>query len=268
MIDQHTRRFLHTRAVVLAVFVAGLSAAALDTEAQLVNASLPIEMEADSTGADARTGKVTFNNISIRQGPLSIVADSAESSTLDFDDSTWTFRGRVKLDAPQSSLTANRMTLRFASKRIRQATLSGAPLEYTDKLENGTQVIAEQADVRFAQNAINTVELSGSPIELYRAATADSKRTEGRADVISFDAASSNLQLSGNAELGEGDNRITGNQITYNLNTRQILAAANELGEGKVHITINPDNSDTNEQSAEPDEDDNAPSEPEADNNP
>lgn len=215
------------------------------TFAQLVNSSLPIEMEADSTGADARTGKVTFTNISIRQGPLSIVADQAESSTLDFNDSTWVFRGNVKLDAPQSSLNASRMTLNFADKRIQRALLTGAPLSYTDKLDNGTRVVAEQADVRFARNSISTVELSGSPIELSRAATDTGKRTEGRANVISYDAASSNLQLSGDAELGEGVNRITGNQITYNLTTRQILAAANELGEGKVHITINPDSGDT-----------------------
>ncbi len=230
-----------TYVVALLIAVTG----SIASEAQLVNSSQPIEMEADSTGADATTGKVTFTNISIRQGPLSIKADHAESSTLGFDDSTWIFRGNVALNAPASTLQASRMTLRFANKQIQQATLTGAPLQYTDNLDNGTRVVAQKAEVKFARNAISTVELEGTPIELSRAATPDSTRTEGKANSISYDAASSTLQLTGNAELGEGVNRITGNQITYNLATRQVLAAANEQGEGKVHITINPTSDNT-----------------------
>ncbi len=208
--------------------------------AQLVDSSLPIEMEADTTGADARTGKVSFTNISIRQGPLSILANSAESSTLDFDDSTWTFQGNVKLTAPGSELEASRMTLRFVRKRIERATLAGSPLRYTGSAESGTQVVARSANVAFARNAIASVSLEGSPIELSRAASADSKQMQGKANSMTYDASSDNLELTGDAELGEGANLITGNQITYNLTSRQVLAAANELGEGRVHITINP----------------------------
>lgn len=215
-----------------------------NSQAQLVDSSLPIEMEADATGADARTGKVTFTNISIRQGPLSIVAKSAESSTLGFDDSTWTFSGNVKLTAPGSALSANRMTLRFVNKRIEQAALTGEPLEYTGSADSGTRVIARTANVRFSRNTIASVELAGTPIELSRAASADSKSMEGKANAMTYSATTDNLELTGDAELGEGANRITGNQITYNLSTRQVLAAANELGEGRVHITINPSSDD------------------------
>ncbi len=215
-----------------------------EARAQLVDSSQPIEMEADSTGADARTGKVTFTNISIRQGPLSIKADHAESSTLGFDDSTWIFRGNVALNAPTSALNASRMTLRFANKQIQRAILTGAPLQYSDNLDNGTRVIAQQADLKFSRSTISTVDLTGAPIELSRAATADSSRTEGKANAISYDAASSNLRMTGDAELGEGVNRITGNQITYNLITRQVIAAGNEQGE-PVRITIIPTSDDT-----------------------
>ncbi|MFK8030243.1 MAG: LptA/OstA family protein [Gammaproteobacteria bacterium] len=234
--------------LVLAVF--SVFALAPLSHAQLANSSLPIEMEADSTGADARTGKVTFTNISIKQGALSIVANHAETSTLDFDDSTWVFRGNVKLNAPESALNATRMTLRFANKQIQQAILTGTPLQYTDNQDNGTRVVAEKADLVFSSNAIAKVELTGTPIEMSRAATEDSKRTEGRANSITYDAATNNLSLSGDAELGEGPNRITGNQITYNLQNRQVLAAANEQGDGKVYITINPTADDQTGQSA------------------
>ena len=225
-----------------------------ECNAQLVDSTLPIEVEADATGADARTGKVTFTNIAIRQGPLSIVADSAESSTLGFDDSTWTFQGGVKLSAPDSVLDANRMTLQFVNKRIQRATLTGSPLRYTDSSDAGTKVIARSADVRFSRNAIATVRLAGDPIELSREATGERKRIEGKAQEVSYDASTDNLELTGSAELGEGPNRITGNQITYNLGTRQVLAAANEQGEGRVHITINPSSDETPPDSESPDD--------------
>ncbi len=225
-------------------FFIGVCATTLPAHAQLVDSSLPIEMEADATGADARTGTVSFTNISIRQGPLSILANSAESSTLDFDDSTWTFQGNVRLSAPGSELEAGRMTLRFVSKRISRATLSGSPLRYTGSAESGTEVVARSANVAFARNSISSVELEGTPIELNRAASDENKRMQGKANSMTYNADTDNLELTGDAELGEGANLITGNQITYNLSTRQVLAAANELGEGRVHITINPSSDD------------------------
>ncbi|MEM7083532.1 MAG: LptA/OstA family protein [Pseudomonadota bacterium] len=232
---------MHIRLVMLLIALFTCAGA----QAQFANSSLPIEMEADSTGADANTGKVTFTNIAIRQGPLSIRADRAESSALGFDNSTWTFRGNVTLDAPQSNLSASQMTLRFREKRLESAEFAGSPLRYADKLDSDTRVTARRADVRFTRNAVASVELSGAPIELSRAADEDGQRTEGKADAISYDASTSDLRLTGNAELGEGANRITGNQITYNLISRQVTAAADEQGDRKVHITINPSTGDT-----------------------
>lgn len=212
--------------------------------AQLVNSTDKIEVDADSTGADAVSGRLTFTNISIRQGAVSISANTAESSSLDFSNSTWTFRGKVRLTSPTASVEASQLELRFANRRIRSAMISGSPLKYIANNNTATQIDGQSADVRFSNSAITTITLTGSPLLISRAGE-NGARTEGQANTVNFDAATENLELLGDARLGEGGNQITGNRITYNLKTRRVLAAANEQGDGRVRIVIDPTENNT-----------------------
>jgi len=207
--------------------------------AQLANTVDKIEVDADSTGADAVSGRLTFTNISIRQGDLSISANFAESSTLDFTNSTWTFRGKVRVQSPGASVDASQLELKFSNKQIRSAQINGAPLRYTANNFSAMQIVGQSANIRFINNAIAKVILSGTPMTISRSDDSGS-RTEGQADMISFDAPTENIELLGNARLGEGGNQITGNRITYNLKSQRVLAAANEQGDGRVRIVIDP----------------------------
>ena len=213
-------------------------------DAQFIDPSQSIEMEADTTGADARTGALTFTNISIRQGRLEISAQSAESSALGFDDSKWTFTGAVKIVDPTVELNAQSMLLEFNDGNLTTARLQGAPLRYASRNGDNTDVSARTAQVEFADNRIRTVNLDGQPIEISRFNAQTGKTTSGRAESIGYDATSQDLQLSGSAELNEDGNVITGSRITYNIGEQTVLAAGGEQSDERVHITINPKSGD------------------------
>ncbi|NNF15362.1 MAG: hypothetical protein HKN70_01385 [Gammaproteobacteria bacterium] len=232
----------HSYRSVLAISVMWLC---LCANAQIINSNLPIEVEADSTGADARSGTLTFTNIVIRQGNLRISAQQAESSALGFDDSVWTFSGDVVLSSPAAELQARSLVLTFAQRELTAAQLQGSPFRFRSRGADETDVTAATARVGLANNTIATVTMQGQPIAMTRLNPETGQLTSARANAISYDASSKTLELTGDAELNEDGNMITGSQITYSLDGQTVLAAGDEDGGDRVHITIRPRDEDT-----------------------
>ncbi len=213
---------------------------AQSAQAQLIDPRQAIELEADSTQVDTQTGNLVFNNISVRQGDLRIVSDRAESTSIGFENDTWKFNGNVGIESADSTLSADLLTVDFRNKKINNATLRGSPLTFKSTTTNETTVLAVSAIVDFAGSEVQKVMMEGAPIEITQVSGESGKLMSGQANSIIFNAITRDLQLMGNAVLGEGSSQIAGNEITYNLDSRTVNAAASEDGADRIHITIQP----------------------------
>jgi lipopolysaccharide export system protein LptA len=176
--------------------------AAPRSRAQLPAAG-PIELEADSSEIDHKNNHLVFHNVRIRQGEMSIRAELAQGSNLDFAEAEWVFTGSVQIENTGSKLDAQQATINFYNHRIRRANLEGAP-------------------VAFEQTR------RGAPTP-----------TRGHANRIEYDFDAQVLRLTGAAWLSEGQNEITGDSITYEIGDQRVLAGAEKNGD-RVRITIVP----------------------------
>jgi lipopolysaccharide transport protein LptA len=166
-------------------------------------ASGPIELEADSSEIDRKNNRLIFHNVRIQQGELGIRAALAQGTNLEFSQAEWLFRGQVQITSANATLSADQAVLTFVDHRVRRADLEGAP------------VVFEQTR-------------PGQP-----------ETTRGRAARILYDFDSQVLTLAGDAWLSEGQNEITGENITYEIGAQRVIAGADENGE-RVRITIVP----------------------------
>lgn len=164
-------------------------------------AALPIDLDATSSEFDRRNNRLVFQNLHITQGTLSITADVAEATRLDFDNSKWLFRGNVIIDNQGARAFCDDAELTFVGHELMSATLRGSP-------------------ARFEQQR------------------PDAQLTEGRAEVMDYDVAGAVIRLSRNAWLSDGANELTGERIAYDLR-RKYVTADSRAG-GQVRMKINP----------------------------
>lgn len=172
---------------------------------QLPGSGLPISLDADSSEFDRRNNVMLFHGVSIRQGELSIRADHARSSQLDFGNAEWIFTGRVVITGSNARLQADSATLRFVNHDLKNARIEGRPAAFE-------QQRAEQ------QEPVN-----------------------GRADIMEYDLPGQLVRMSGNAWLKEGNNEILGETIAYNIAEQRVLATSDEDSGQRVQITITPE---------------------------
>jgi lipopolysaccharide export system protein LptA len=190
-------------------------------ETSLARAQLPaagpIELEADSSEIDHKNSRLVFHNVRIRQGDMSIRAELAQGSNLEFAQADWVFTGGVQIQSAGTKLDAAEATLNFLNHRIHRANLEGTPVAFEQTRAQATEP------------------------------------TRGHAGRIEYDFDKQVLRLTGNAWLSEGQNEITGDTITYEIGNQRVIAGADEHGE-RVRITIvpPPDTSAPDSQQATP----------------
>jgi hypothetical protein len=68
---------------------------------------LPIQLKASSLDFDSQKGVVEYGTVLITQGAISISADRAVTTGVDFDDSKWQFSGTVMLFVMHSKETCD-----------------------------------------------------------------------------------------------------------------------------------------------------------------
>jgi lipopolysaccharide export system protein LptA len=164
--------------------------------------NVPINLDARSSDFDYKNGTLVFQGVRIAQGPLSVEADEAVATGLEFDDSRWTFRGNVKITTADGSLTSNEARVQFADNQIKDALITGAPAAFQQQRENGI--------------------------------------ARGRASRIEYDFAAGTVRLTDGAWLTDGVNEINGRTLVYSMKDRRVLATASEQSSQRVRITINP----------------------------
>jgi lipopolysaccharide transport protein LptA len=165
---------------------------------------LPITLDAQSSDLDYKNNNLIFRKVRITQGNMSVAADQAQATGLDFENSHWVFHGSVKITMNQGQLTSDAAEVTFAKKLLSKAIANGNPAEFEQRIAK------------------------------------TGKLAQGRADVIDYDVANGIVHLSKNAWLSDGQNEIRGESLKYNVVAQNIIAEGSEQGSQRVHIIITP----------------------------
>ena len=163
-----------------------------------------ISLDAQSSELDYKNNNLIFRKVRITQGDMSVAADQAQATGLDFENSHWVFRGNVKITMEQGQLTSDEAEITFAKKLLSKAIVNGKP-------------------AAFEQQIAKTGKLA-----------------QGRADSIDYDVAKGVVHFSKNAWLSDGQNEIRGESLKYNVLAQNIVAESAEQGSQRVHIIITP----------------------------
>src|SRR5271170_4583562 len=163
-----------------------------------------ISLDAQSSELDYKNNNLVFRKVRIAQGGMSVTADQAQATGLDFENSHWVFRGSVKI-----------------------------------AMEGG-QLASDEADVTFAKKLLAKAVANGNPASFEQRIQKTGKVAHGRADTIDYDVAKGMVHLSKNAWVSDGDREVQGESLTYNVLTQTIRAESAEQGSQRVHIIITP----------------------------
>jgi len=179
-------------------------------------------------GFDYRRDKVLLLAVVIYEcgSPLRIEAQRAEASSLDFDNSTWTFTGAVKLRMAQGDLAADTAVAKFVQQKLSIATFNGAPATFEQ------QVGAADGPAGAAATAIAPT--------LAPAVAPALTNAHGHARTIVYNLAPGEVQLIGEAWLSNGCNELSGDTVIYNLVQKSITGPASNGPGGRVRGVIRP----------------------------
>jgi lipopolysaccharide transport protein LptA len=163
-----------------------------------------ILIEAQSSEMDFKNNNLIYRKVRISQGTMSVAADQAQGSGLDFDNSHWVFRGNVKIAMQQGQLSSDEADITFTNKLLSKAVVNGKPAAFEQRLAK-----------------------SG-------------KLAQGHADSIDYDVIKGVVHFSKNAWLSDGQNEIRGESLKYNVLAQSVIAEASEQASQRVHIIITP----------------------------
>ena len=203
------------------LLLAGVIAAGQVALAQnLTDQDEPISLDAASSDFDYRNNVLVFRKVRITQGDITVAANEATATGLNFENSRWRFTGQVHIEMPNGSLDSDTATVRFADNQIANARIVGNPAS-------------------FEQRQAATGQLA-----------------QGRAGTIEYDVGQGTVRLSGAAWLSDGKSEIRGQTLVYNIDQERVLANPGGEDDGGVSITINPrsrqDGSETRPTTPEP----------------
>jgi lipopolysaccharide transport protein LptA len=192
---------LHLARFCLAIFlIVAPTAYAVDPPPQ----NTDITLDAASSEVDYRANALLFRDLIITQGSVRVVAQRARSTGLDFEDSTWTLNGAVRIDVDGGTLTSEEAAVTFEKNRIVRASIRGKPAEFAQKLKDG-----------------------GS--------------ARGRAGNILYDMAASTVTLREDAWLSDdGRSEVRGDQLVYNVREQRVQAGKPAGSDERVRIIIRP----------------------------
>lgn len=171
--------------------------------AQITDTRLPISLDADSTSYDGVNSMLVFRGLKLSQGRISIEADEARASKLDFEDSIWEFSGSVIIDIENGHIEADLASLQFVSHDLKIATIEGSPATF----------------------------------ELQRTGSDDT--TYAEAGRLEYDLDSETIEFSDDARITEGGNQISSSFLVYNI-TEKRVSAQSSGADDKVKITYTP----------------------------
>jgi lipopolysaccharide export system protein LptA len=181
---------------------------------QIQDLRMPVTIDAESTKYDGKTSMLEFTGLRLTQGDISIEAETARASRMDFDDSVWNFRGDVVFDLAEGRITCESASLEFRDFTLMRARIEGAP-----------------ATFRFRRRGSD-------------------ETTYGEAEKLDYNVPDGLVEFSGDAVINEGGNRISSESLVYNIVEQRINAVSSGDGDGRVKVTYMPPGSDADDEAA------------------
>ncbi len=178
-------------------------AAAAIVPASAQDEDLRVSLDAEWSSFDRQTNTMMFRGLRIAQGDLSIAADEAVASDLDFDRSEWEFNGNVRIEVDTAVIESNRAEVVFQTHELLVVELRGEPARFQDRNPEREDSI------------------------------------RGGAEVLRYESAGRILRMTGGAWLSEGPNEFKGCDLIYDIDDKKITSGSSECGEPVV-ITIVP----------------------------
>ena len=163
-----------------------------------------ITIEAQSSEMDFKNNNLIYRKVRIAQGNMSVEADQAQGSGLNFDNSHWVFRGNVKIAMDQGNLSSDEADITFTNKLLSKAVVNGKPAVFEQRIAK------------------------------------TGKLAQGHAESIDYDVIKGMVHFSKDAWISDGQNEISHDSLTYNLLTQTVSTDAAEQGSQRVHIIITP----------------------------
>lgn len=191
----------------------------LPAVAQVDDLRMPVTIDADRTDYDGKTSMLRFTGLRLTQGGISIHADLAHASRMDFDDSVWRFSGNVVFDVNEGHVTCDSADLRFDDFQLRVATIEGSPATF----------------------------------ELQRPGTQET--TYATARRLHYDVVAGVVEFSGDATITEGGNEISSESLVYDIAARRINAVSAGDGEDRVKVIFTPPEGEMEEPPGDEDSD-------------
>jgi lipopolysaccharide transport protein LptA len=178
----------------------------------------PITWDAASIDTDLKTHVLVMKDVLITYGTMTVKADRAHATAMDFKDSHWTFDGNVRINAaPRGNLRSDEAVVEFQDNQLKRATATGNPAEFDQKRSDSDQV------------------------------------ARGHASQIVYEVGAGTIRLSNDAWISDGHNDISGPLIVYSLREEHVQAFSSHddrvdasvappsgNGETRVHVTIAP----------------------------
>jgi len=197
-------------ALATALVLAGPAAVHGQSLGEDIGGRLPISLDADSSKFDRRNNLMIFRGLRITQGAIGIEAERGQTlfggdTSPDFRDSIWRFEGDVRIDVETTNILCDTAELTFRDHRLVSAVATGDPARFRDtRPREGTL-------------------------------------TTGKAARFEYDLTAGRITFSGDARISEGSNTITGDLLVYNLQEQVVTARGREGEDGKVSLTIVPE---------------------------
>jgi lipopolysaccharide transport protein LptA len=169
----------------------------------------PIDFKSDGGyEVDFRSGKTIMHNVAVSQGDVSITADRAEATGLDFKDSRWVFSGDVHIKAEQrGSMRSDRAEVDFRNNRIARATIKGDPAEFEQK------------------------------------GIASNQTARGHAGEIMYEVGAGTIRFAKDAWLTNGNNQISGPVLVYDIRQEKVQGEKVRITIVPKSAGANPNNS-------------------------
>lgn len=170
-----------------------------------------IDLQAKSSTYDRNSGHLVFEEVTISQGEMSVSANSAEATELEFENAAWIFTGNVQISTVEALISGDKAVINFQDHRLVRASISGQPATINWESSDNDEAIF------------------------------------GQASELVYNREAGTLSLTGDAVLRSGISEISGNTLLYDFNAEQVVAGSPDDASQGVRITITPEETGANE---------------------
>lgn len=190
----------------------------------------------DATSSVLKNDQLTFTDVAIAHGGLTISALSANTRNLDFTDSTWRFNNKVNIQNAHASIQADAAQLHFVNHRLKSADLSGR-IVLTSAAPQPLTLLGEKTTILFSQNLMRSALFTGTPVKI-ETSQANGDYVTGEGQRLRIDMQAKTLQLEEQATLSNQTDSLNGHKIVYQFDSKAIAALADDSLKQRVHITF------------------------------